>query len=106
VTPANTVRVKAITYSTYGGFTGKAHLGISVAIANGAGGPVSGATVSVMLTRNGGFYGAANGLSGSAGNAVFEARNAPSGCYQMIVFAVISGTKVWDGTTPPNMFCK
>jgi subtilisin len=106
VTVANTVRVKAITYSTFGGFTGKAHLVISVAIVNGAGAPVSGATVSVMLTRNGGFYGATNGLSNSSGNAVFEARNAPSGCYQMVVFAVISGTKVWDGTTPPNMFCK
>ena len=62
VTPANTVRVRAITYSTYGGLTGKAHLGISVAVVNGAGAPVSGAIVSVMLTRNGGFYGAANGL--------------------------------------------
>jgi hypothetical protein len=106
VTPQNTVRVRAITYSTFGGFTGKAHLLISVAVVNGAGAPVSGATVSVMLTRNGGFYGATNGLSGGTGNAVFEARNAPSGCYQMIVLAVISGTKVWDETTPPNVFCK
>ncbi len=98
--------MRAITYSTYGGLSGKAHLVISVAVVNGSGAPVSAATVSVLLTRNGGFYGAANGLSGGAGNAVFEARNAPSGCYQMMVAAVISGTKIWDGTTPPNVFCK
>jgi hypothetical protein len=106
VATPNTVRVRAITYSTYGGPAGNRNLVIAVAIVNGAGAPVSGATVSVILTRNGGFYGAANGLSGSSGNAVFEARNAPSGCYQMIVAAVISGTKVWDETTPPNGFCK
>jgi subtilisin len=102
----NTVRVSAINYSTYGGGSGKQNLVISVAVVNGAGLPQSGAIVSVMLFRNGFFYGAANGISNAAGNAVFEARNAPSGCYQTSIAAVLSGTRTWDGLTPPNSFCK
>jgi subtilisin len=106
VAPPNVVRVASVKYSTYGGPGGKRHLLISVAIADGTGAPVSGATVSVILTWNGLFYGAANGLSNSAGDAVFEAKNAPAGCYETIVAAVIAGTRVWDELTPPNSFCK
>lgn len=102
----NTVRVSAINYSTYGGVNGKRHLVISVAVVNGADQPQSGAIVSVMLFRNGFFYGAANGVSDAAGNAVFEARHAPSGCYQTSIAAVLSGTQTWDGLTPANSFCK
>jgi subtilisin family serine protease len=106
VVPLNTVRVSEITYSTYGGWNGKRHLLIAVWIVDGTGAPVSGATVSVIVTRNGSFYGAANGTSGSDGKALFEARNAPSGCYTTTVAAVIAGTRTWDETTPPNQFCK
>jgi subtilisin len=102
----NTVRVSAINYSTYGGFNGKQNLVISVAVVNGAGAPQSGAIVSVILRRNGVFYGAANGISNAAGNAVFEARFAPAGCYQTTIAAVISGIRTWDGLTPANSFCK
>lgn len=102
----NTVRVSAINYSTYGGLTGKQNLVISVAVVNGAGLPQSGAIVSVVLRRNGVFYGAANGVSNAAGNAVFEARSAPAGCYQSSIAAVLSGMRTWDGLTPPNSFCK
>jgi hypothetical protein len=102
----NTVRVSAINYSTWGGANGKKNLAISVAIADALGAPVSGATVSVIVTRNGFFYGAANGVSNSAGDAVFDARSAPGGCYQTTVAAVIAGTRVWDETTPANNFCK
>lgn len=55
---------------------------------------------------NGFFYGAANGLSGTDGKAIFEARNAPGGCYQTLVAAVLAGTRSWDAVTPPNQYCK
>jgi len=106
VATPNIVRVSSITYSTYGGFNGKRNLVITVAVVNGTGAPVSGAIVSVILSRNGFFYGAANGLSNSGGKATFEARNAPSGCYHTDVAAVIAGTWTWDEATPPNQFCK
>lgn len=106
VVPPNTVRVDAITYSTWGGAGGKRHLLLSVHVVDGVGAPVGGATVSVMLFRNGALYGAANGLSDGSGNAVFEAKNAPSGCYETVVAAVIAGDRVWDELTPPNSFCK
>ena len=106
VAPPNVVRVAAVNYSTWGGQGGKRNLLISVAIVDGVGTAVNGATVSVIVTRNGVYYGAANGVSNSAGNALFEARNAPSGCYETTVAAVIAGSKVWDEVTPANSFCK
>lgn len=106
VAALDTVRVESITYSSYGGANGKRHILIAVKIVDGTGAPVSGATVSVIVTRNGSFYGAANGTSGSDGRALFEAKNAPSGCYTTTVAAVIAGTRTWDETTPPNQFCK
>ena len=106
VTVPQTVRVKSITYSTYGGANNKKNLVITVLIVDGAGAPVGGATVSVIAYRNGFFYGAANGLSGTDGKAIFDARNAPSGCYQTLVAAVLAGTRSWDAVTPPNQYCK
>jgi subtilisin family serine protease len=106
VTAPNTVKVKSITYSTYGGLNGKAHLVISVLIVDALGAPVPNGIVSVIVYRNGGFYGAANGRSGADGKAVFEARNAPAGCYQTLVAAVLAGTRSWDSMTPANSFCK
>lgn len=106
VAALNTVRVASINYSTYGGANGKRHLLIAVKVVDGTGAPVGGAIVSVIVTRNGSFYGAANGTSNANGEAWFEARNAPSGCYVTTVAAVIAGTMTWDEATPPNQFCK
>jgi subtilisin family serine protease len=102
----NTVRAKSITYSTSGGADNKRNLVIAVLIVDGAGAPVNGAIVSVIAYRSGLFYGAANGRSGMDGKAIFEARNAPPGCYQTLVAAVLAGTRSWDAATPPNGFCK
>ena len=45
-------------------------------------------------------------MSGANGKALFVAGNAPNGCYQTLVAAVLAGTKNWDGVTPPNGLCK
>ena len=102
----NTVRAKSVTYSTYGGADNKRNLVIAVLVVDGAGAPVNGAIVSVIAYRNGFFYGAANGRSGTDGRAIFEAESAPPGCCQTLVAAVLAGTRSWDGVTPPNGYCK
>jgi subtilisin family serine protease len=106
VVSPNNVRVKSITYSTYGGVNGKAHLVITVLVTDSLNTPVPNAIVSVIAYRNNAFYGAANGVSNAGGKAVFEAKNAPSGCYSTLVAAVLAGTRSWDGVTPQNSFCK
>src|SRR4029079_15566693 len=87
---SNTVRVQSITYSLSGGLDGRRNLGISVLVVDGFNAPVPNAIVSVILYRNGFFYGAANGMSGANGRAGFEASAAPAGCYQMVVAAVLA----------------
>jgi subtilisin len=103
---SNSVRAQSVTYSLSGGVNGRRDLNLAVLVVDGNGAPVPNAIVSVILYRNGFFYGAANGVSGANGKALFVAGNAPNGCYQTLVAAVLAGTKSWDGVTPPNGFCK
>src|SRR5262249_39414631 len=103
---SNSVRAQSITYSLSGGLNGRRDLTITVLAVDGNGAPVANAIVSVIAYRNGAFYGAANGRSNASGLAQFVAGNAPSGCYQTVVAAILAGTRSWDGLTPPNGFCK
>jgi subtilisin family serine protease len=103
---SNSVRAQSITYSLSGGLNGRRDLNITVQVVDGNGAPVANAIVSVIAYRNGGFYGAANGVSNAAGKAIFVAASAPAGCYQTLVAAILAGTRSWDGVTPPNGLCK
>ena len=103
---SNAVRVQSITYTLSGGFNGRRDLNISVLVVDGNGAPVPNAIVSLILYRNGAFYGAANGVSNASGRANFIASNAPGGCYQSLVAAVLAGMRSWDGVTPANGVCK
>jgi len=103
---SNSVRVQSVTYSLSGGLNGRRDLNIAVLVVDGNGAPVPNAIVSVIAYRNGGFYGAANGVSGANGRALFVAGNAPAGCYSTLVAAVLAGMRSWDAVTPPNGFCK
>ena len=103
---SNSVRAQSITYSLSGGLNGRRDLSITVQVVDGNGAPVSNAIVSLIAYRNGVFYGAANGVSNAAGKAMFVAGNAPAGCYQALVAAILAGTRSWDGVTPPNGLCK
>ena len=99
------LRVTSISYRTSGGANGK-HLSITVAIGDESGAPVAGASVSISVARNGVLYASKTGSSASNGNAVFEFKNAPSGCYVTTVANAHATARVWNGVTPANSFCK
>ena len=96
----------SITYGTEGGKNKDKHLLITVALVDDLGNPVSGASVSIDLYRDGGLVGSATGTTGTDGTAAFSLKNARSGCYTTTVTDVTAGSLTWDGATPANEFCK
>ncbi len=105
-TVAGGLRVTSISYRTYGGSNGKRNLSITAAIGDETGAPVAGASVSVRIWKDGVLSYARNGSSNSSGNATFDVKNAPAGCYVTTVSDVFANGRVWDGVTPTNNFCK
>ena len=103
---ASAVSVDSITYGTEGGKNKDKHLLITVALVDDLGNPVSGASVSIDLYRDGGLVGSATGTTGTDGTAAFSLKNARSGCYTTTVTDVTAGSLTWDGATPANEFCK
>lgn len=106
---ATTVSVTSVTYATDGGKNGDKHLLITVALEDNLGNAVSGATVSIDLSRNGAFYGAGAGTTGTGGTLTFMTKNAPSGCYTETL-NVTHPDLTWDSVTPASLptdpFCK
>ena len=103
---ATTVSVSSVTYATEGGKNKDKHLLITVALLDDLRNPVSGASVSIELYRDGSLYGSATGPTGADGKVTFSAKNAPSGCYTTKVTGVTADGLTWDGATPANQFCK
>jgi len=98
---APTVSVSSITYGTQ-----KQHLLVTAALVENTGKPVSGASVSISLYRDGSLYRSATGTTGTEGKLNFKATNAPSGCYTTSVTNVAASGFSWDGVTPANQFRK
>ena len=103
---ATTVSVDSITYATEGGKNGDKHLLITVALLDDLGNPVSGASVSIDLFRDGSLVGRGTGTTGTASTVTFTLKNAKSGCYTTTVTDVTATGLTWDGATPANEFCK
>jgi hypothetical protein len=103
---ATAVSVSEISYATEGGKNGDKHLLITVALVNDLGSAVSGASVSVTLTRTEGGSWNGTGTTGTGGTVTFSLKNAKSGTYTTTVTAVSAGNLAWDGATPPNSFDK
>ncbi len=101
--PPDTASVSSISYSLGG--NGK-HLNITLSVVDGAGSPVSGASVSIALYRNGVLDATGTGTTNSGGLLSFIRRNAPSGTYTTVVTNVSASGLTWDGETPPNSFTK
>ncbi len=98
------VSVDSITYDR-GGRRWSRNLLITVALKDGLGGAVAGASVSVTLKRTGrnrsyNF----TGTTGADGTVTFT-RRLWRGCYTTIVNNVDAGSLTWDGTTPANNYC-
>lgn len=106
VVEPTTVSVVSISYATEGGRNGDKHLLITVALQDDFGDPVSGASVSISVNRNGGFFGSGTGTTGSGGTLTFTAKNIPPGTYVTTVTNVVAGDLTWDGGTPTNSHTK
>ena len=98
-----TVRVASITYATINFF---GILETTVALTNGSGNPVSGASVSITINRNGKPYAAGTGTTVSTGKITFITYFTPSGCYSTTVTKLTVSGYTWDGVTPANQICK
>lgn len=101
-----TVQVTSISYATSGGKNNNRHLYITVQVNNNLGSPVSGASISIQLRRNGSTLSSITGTTGTSGTVTFVYNNAPSGTYTTLVTNVIAAGLQWDGTTPSNSFIK
>jgi subtilase family serine protease len=101
VAQATTVAVTSIGYTPQG-----SGLGISVALQNNLGQPVSGASVSIEVYLNGKAYASGTGTTGSAGTVAFGLRRAPKGTYTTTVTKVSAAGLTWNGVTPSNSYTK
>ena len=97
-----TVSVDVITYDTEGVRSGDKHLLITVTL-NPA---VSGAAVSIDLSRDGSPAGSVTGTTGTDGAVTFTVKNASSGCYTTEVTGVTADGLTWIVCTPTNSFGK
>ncbi|MCH8986656.1 S8 family serine peptidase [Patescibacteria group bacterium] len=106
VSTASSVIVDSITYATEGGKNNDKHLLITVALVDDLGNAVSGASVSIDLSRDGSFIASGTGTTGTDGTLTFSLKNAKSGCYETNVTNVTADGLTWNGLTPANGFCK
>lgn len=104
--PANVASVTSINYATSGGKNGDKDLNITVQVNNDQGAVVSGATVSISLSRNGTPIASGTATTGTYGTVTFKLNNAASGTYSTTVTSVTAPGLTWDGNTPPNLFSK
>jgi hypothetical protein len=95
-----TVSVTSISYATEGGRYGDKHLFITVALST----PVTDASVSIDLYRDGTLDSSGTGTTGTDGTVTFSRKNAPSGLYTTVVTDVTAPGLTWDSVTPPNSF--
>ncbi|MBE0467893.1 MAG: S8 family serine peptidase [Candidatus Desulforudis sp.] len=98
--------VDPITYATSGGRLGDKHLHVTIALVDDSGQPVSGASVSIELSRDGSVVISPDGTTGSSGTVTFSYNNAPSGTYTTKVTDVFADGLTWDQETPENSFPK
>jgi hypothetical protein len=103
---ANSVSVESIAYATTGGKKNDKHLNITVQASDNDGNGVSGASVSIELSRDGTRIASTTGTTGSSGAVTFVYNNAPSGTYTTVVTNVVAAGMQWDGNTPANEFIK
>jgi hypothetical protein len=72
----------------------------------GAGTPLAGANVSLVLYRNSAAFASGSGLTGSTGTLTLRTSSTPSGCYRTTIRSVSLSGYAWDGTTPANGYCR
>ncbi len=85
-----TVSVSSITYGGEGGKNKDKHLLITIELVDDLGGPVSGASVSIDLSRDDSFIVSGTATTATDGTVTFSLKNASSGYYETDVTNVIA----------------
>jgi hypothetical protein len=91
-------------YSTWGGRNSDQHLRVLVTVADAAGAPLSG--VSVTATLSGPASTSTTSTTDLLGQVELKITNAPAGIYNTTVSDVSGSGVRWDGTTTSNSFVK
>jgi hypothetical protein len=78
---------------------------VTLAAQDSSGRPISRATVSIDVRRDGEFHYAARAATGPAGHAVYSVPVRVGGCFTITVRSVSVDAFVWDGRTPSNQYC-
>ena len=103
------VSVDSITYATEGGKNKDKHLFVTFTVKDDLDNLVSGASVSITLTRDLGGSWSGTSTTGENGTVTFTLKNASSGCYTE-TGTVSSQGLTWDGIWPDSLptdpFCK
>jgi hypothetical protein len=92
--------IGTITYRTGDGFAL-----VTLAARDSSGRPVSRATISIAVLRDGELHYAARAVTGPAGHAVYSVPVRVGGCFTITVRSVFVDAFVWDGRTPSNQYC-
>ena len=87
---STSVSVSSIVYTPYGGKDGNKHLDITVTILDNSSNPVSGASVSVDISLEGGSFSSETGITETNGSVTFSLKNSPSGHYETDVTNVVA----------------
>jgi hypothetical protein len=87
-----TASVSSINYIEYGGKDNSKHLDITITIIDNFDAPVSGASISIDLDRDGSFITSWTASTATDGTVTFSLKNAASGFYETDVTGVIAGS--------------
>jgi hypothetical protein len=68
--------------------------------------PISHASVSALVRRNGKPQVTARATTGAGGRAVFRVPVRKGGCFTTRITKVSAAGFAWDGRTPPNRYCR
>jgi subtilisin len=105
-TVANAVSVVDVAYSLSGGKSRDKDLQITLSLQNNLGTPVSNASVSITLYRDGVASGSATTSTLVDGTASLVVRNLQSGCYTTEVTNIQADGLIWNGTWTDPGICK
>src|SRR5262249_13906723 len=89
-----TVRVSSVTYANLCLF---GPLPTTTTLATGGGQPVSGASVWILIYRNGTPYATGSSSTASTGKVTFSSLFTPAGCYSTTVTKLTATGYTWDG---------
>ncbi len=100
------VKAECVTYNTNGGKNGDKNLTVTVDVVDDLGNPISGASVSISLSKDGSSAGTGTADTNTSGSVTFQLRSAGDGCYETVVDNIVATGLSYNATYPMNGFAK